>query len=371
MSMPAPTLSADPLRYEPAVESFEEDEAETTRQLDEALRHIADTVFRHEGHAHRSVHAKSHALVQGELSVPDDLPPTLAQGLFATPGRYPAVLRFSSTPGDLLEDAVSTPRGLALKLLGVSGERLPGSEGATTQDLVMVNGPVFSAPSARRFLKTLKLLAATTDKAPGLKKALSAALRGLETLVEAAGGESATLKALGGHPATHPLGERYFTQVPMLHGPYMAKYTLEPESEELLALVDRPIELTGHPDALRDAMRAHFASQGGRWALKAQLCTDLETMPIEDPTVPWPEESSPWRTVATLEVPPQTAWSEARSRAVDDGMAFSPWHGLAAHRPIGSIMRVRRAVYEQSARLRSHRNASPLVEPEPGWSMPD
>ncbi|WP_159107365.1 hypothetical protein [Azospirillum sp. B506] len=49
-----------------------------------------------------------------------------AQGLFARAGNCPATLRLSTTPGDILPDNVSTPRGLVVKMPGVSGERLPG-----------------------------------------------------------------------------------------------------------------------------------------------------------------------------------------------------------------------------------------------------
>jgi hypothetical protein len=45
----------------------------------------------------RGVYAKSHGIVKGELIVPEDLPPVLAQGLFAKPGRYDVVLRLSTT----------------------------------------------------------------------------------------------------------------------------------------------------------------------------------------------------------------------------------------------------------------------------------
>jgi hypothetical protein len=53
----------------------------------------------------------------------------------AKAGTYPAVLRFSTVPGDVLDDNVSTPRALAVKLIGVKGERLAGGEGDTMQDL--------------------------------------------------------------------------------------------------------------------------------------------------------------------------------------------------------------------------------------------
>lgn len=96
---------------------------------------------------------------------------------------------------------------------------MPGSEGATTQDFPMANGLVFGNHGPKAFLKPVKLLAGTTDRAPRDKEVLSAVLRGAENALEALGGESATLKSLGGHPQTHPLGETFFTQVPCLCGP--------------------------------------------------------------------------------------------------------------------------------------------------------
>lgn len=368
MSQPLPPR---PLPYDPAYEVLEDDEGETEQQLIDALLKISETVHRDEGHAYRSVHAKSHGLLQGELEVLPGLPEVFAQGVFLRPQRYPVVMRFSSTPGDLLEDTVSTPRGLAIKLIGVEGERLPGSEEAVTQDFVMVNGPVFSTSTAKQFAKSLKLLASTTDKVPRLKNALATTLRGIETLLEKAGTESATLKALGGHPATHPLGETYFTQVPMRYGPYMAKLSLGPVSPELTALTGVHVELKDHPNALRDALVDHFARAGGTWVLRVQLCTDLDKMPIENASVAWSEEDSPYVTVARLYVQPQVAWSEARSRVVDDGMAFSPWHGIAAHRPFGSIMRVRKAAYAAAASYRSERNSKLVNEPRAAVNLPD
>ena len=74
--------------------------------------------------------------------------------------------------------------------------------------------------------------------------------------------------------------------------------------------------------------------------------------------------------MATIRVQPQTAWSEARSAAVDDGMSFSPWHGLAAHRPLGSIMRVRKQAYEMGKRFRAERNGRMIEEPRQAKSLP-
>lgn len=357
------SLSPPPLRYHETLEHIEPDEMETAEELIETLTGINQTTLEHEGHAVRSVHAKSHALLIGEFIVPDDLPRELGQGIFARPGTYPVVMRLSTVPGDILDDSVSTPRGMAIKIIGVEGQRLPGSEDATTQDFVMVNGPAFQAPNAKKFAGALKLAAATTDRAEGAKKALSAVLRGTEKVIEAFGGKSTTLLALGGQPETNPLGDTYYSQVPMRFGDYVAKVSVAPRSPNLTALTDATLNVNGKPNGLRDAMVEHFAVEGGEWDLRVQFYTDAETMPIEDASVPWPEEKSPYLEVARLVLKPQPAWDEVRRAAIDVGLAFSPWHGVVDHRPLGSVMRARRIAYKVMAKFRAHHNKVVIKEP--------
>ena len=367
MTDPIPTTLANPppLLYDPSVEAPEADEAHTIDELVRTLLKISDTTYKDSGQGLRSVHAKSHALLRATVRVLP-LPAVLAQGLFAAPATYDAMIRISTSPGDVLDDSVSTPRGFALKVIGVEGEHLPPrgiGAASTTQDFLLVDGPAFLAPNAKKFLGNLKLLASTTDKIPNLKKAFSAVLRGAETALEAVGGESGTLKGLGGHPKTNPLGETYFSQVPFLFGPYMAKWSVAPVSPALIALKDAPVDLDDKPNGLREAMTAYFADQSGEWELRVQLCTDLKEMPIEDASVVWPEDKSPFVAVARISASSQEAWSEARSVEIDDGLSFSPWHGLAAHRPLGSINRARREAYPSSADARSPRGRCPIHEP--------
>ncbi|NBB12259.1 catalase family protein [Pseudomonas sp. SLFW] len=361
--LPVTRLPVVPLPFEQSFEEIPDDEAETSKELAETLHSIMETTFKDEGHANRSVHAKSHGLLKGRLIVPEGLPPQLAQGAFAKPGTFPAVMRFSTNPGDILDDKVSTPRGLALKVIGVEGPRLPGSEGDVTQDFVMQNAKAFTAANPKAFLRTLKLLAKTTDKAPGMKKAFSALLRGVESTIEAMGGESGTLKSLGGHPQTHILGETFYTVVPLLYGPYYAKISVAPVSETLTALTDKHVDFGGNPDGLRQAVLDYFAQHGGVWEVRVQLASDLKKMPVEDASVVWPEDVSPYVTVARVEVDPQPSWSPEHVREIDDGMAFSPWHGLQAHRPIGGVMRVRKPSYEMSSGFRAAHNGCPVHEP--------
>ena len=353
-----------PVRFSPSVERPDGDEAKTTQALIATLRYINEKTFADGGHAIRSVHAKTHGILQGYLEVDTGLPGDLAQGLFAKPGRYPVVMRFSTIPGDILDDSVSTPRALAIKVIGVEGERLEGSEGDVTQDFVLNNGPAFGAPNPKRFLARLRLLARTTNRAQRLKKILSAVMRQVQkVIVVITGRPNSTVATLGGHPETHILGDTFYSQAPLRFDDFIAKISVAPKSPELRALTRSPLNVNGVPNGLREAVLDFFKKNGGVWEVRAQLCTDLEHMPIENAAVVWSEEVSPYQRIARITVKPQLAWSEVRSSVVDDDMSFTPWHGLAAHRPLGGIMRVRKAAYEAAKKFRAERNGRVIQEP--------
>jgi hypothetical protein len=365
--------SQEPLEFRADMERIDDDEADVAIAIGRTMRGIAETVLEDEGRAERGVHAKSHGIVIGELRVHEGLPSSLAQGLFARPATYPVVMRLSTIPGDVLDDRVSVPRGMAIKVIGVDGERLPGSESEVTQDFLMVDAPAFGQATPRDFLQGLKGLAATTDKVPALKRGLSTFLRGAEKTLEAMGLESSLLKTLGGHPLTHILGETFYTQLPLLYGRHVAKLSLVPVSDHLLALKGLPLDsfvASGSPNPIREAVIDHFEHHGGQWELRVQLCTNLQSMPIEDGSVTWPEAESPYVTVATLDAGVQNVWSSGRVAQVDLGMAFSPWQGLAAHRPLGALNRVRKSAYGASARYRAQANGQVLREPRSRHDLP-
>lgn len=350
------------VRYSSDVETVTLDEPQVIRELSDTLRDILETTSKDYGHAVRAVHAKSHGILRGELEVLPDLPTELAQGIFAKPGRHGAIIRISTNPGDLLHDSVSVPRGLALKIIGVEGERLEGAEG-TNQDFIFVNGPAFPAPDPAAFLKNLKLLAGTTDRAEWAKRGLSAVLRGAEKALETVGGESATLQTLGGAPNVHPLGETYYTQTAFRFGDHIAKLSLEPASDSLTRHTGQVIDTRGRPDAIRDTVAADMQTGDAVWNLRVQLCRDLDRMPVEDPSVLWDESLSPFVTVARLHVLAQTGWSEDAAELVDEHMRFSVWTGVQAHRPLGAINRARREPYRMSSDFRSEFNGCPIHEP--------
>ncbi|EJW12694.1 Catalase [Rhodovulum sp. PH10] len=351
-----------PLRFAPWFEQPEPDEADTARRIAAALAGHA------EGDAPlRRLHARTHGLLRGELQVLENLAEPLAQGLFAEPATYETVVRLSSHAAEG-DDGATAPRGMAVKVLGVSGERLPGSENDLTQDFVLVNAPAASAGGEHP-------LPAGLDAADG-GRTTAASTWGLAAMMRAGGavmgavGGGVLASALGTAGAGHVLGETFYSQAPLLYGPYIAKIAIAPVSPELIALTGTRLSVAGRPDALREEVVAFFREQGGEWDVLVQLCTDLATMPIEDASVRWPEEASPYLRVARLRIPAQEAWSPQRAETVDAGLSFSPWHGLAAHRPLGRVMRLRRETYAAVAAARARRIGRALAEPRSFDDLP-
>ncbi|AYD04692.1 catalase family protein [Neorhizobium sp. NCHU2750] len=351
-----------PVPYTPEVESVEEDEQKTIAELNETFDIILDKTAEDYGHAVRSVHAKAHGILEATMTVKDDLPPELAQGLFARPGTYKTYMRISTNAGDILPDAISLPRGLALKVVDIPGGRLPDAEGST-QDFVMVNSPVFQAKNTKKFLGSLKMLAKTTDRMEGTKEVLSDALQGINTALETVGLSSPTVQSLGGAPDGDPLGQTYYTVTPFRYGDYIAKFSLRPVNRDLTALTGKQIDTKDQPDAIRDAVQAEMQHLAGEWEFCVQLCRDLEKQPIEDPTTQWDENDAPFMAVATLRAEPQDSWSDANVQKVDEAMRFSIWTGLAAHEPLGNINRACKATYAHSAKFRASFNRCPIHEP--------
>jgi hypothetical protein len=280
-------------------------------------------------------------------------------------------MRFSTNPGDILPDSISTPRGLAVKVIGIqNAEMLPEHAGQTTQDFVLVNSPVFGVPDSEGFLKQVQLLAKHATDSQSLKQLVSTSARAAESAVEILGGESALLKQFG-HPETNLLGETYYSQVPLRYGTCIAKISVAPFSESLRELTAQDLEIGGNYSALRDAVVHFFRQQGAEWEIGVQLCTDLSRMPVEDASVEWPEKESPYMPVARIVIPAQDAYSPARRVFFDELLSFSPWHALAVHQPLGNVMRARRQAYLAASQYRHAMNGRELLEPASLEKIPD
>ena len=335
------------------------------------MQHITRKMAARYRHAYRPVHAKSHGVVVGTMEVLGDLPEELAQGMFVPGASYPVVMRFSTNPGDMLADNVSSPRGLALKVLNVPGEQTAANAGATTQDFVCINANAFGAPDPAGFLKQIKLFDDNLDTSEGVKHAVSVAARAANSVLKVVHLPSATLEGIGA-AAVHPLGESFSTVAPLRYGAYVAKIGFAPGSENLKELTGKGIDLDEDYNALQLQIKRFFHKESAVWDVKVQLALQAEPgaeekdkdFPIEKADTPWPEEKSPWRTVARITIAAQDSYSDARQLFVDEQMSFSPWHALAAHQPLGGIMRSRLKAYEEARKYRAQRNGREITEPK-------
>jgi hypothetical protein len=295
----------------------------------------------------RRVHVKSHGCLHGELHVSEAVPEELRSGLFAAPATYPALVRFSNGRRRAQRDSARDTRGMAIKLFGVKGAKLlPEEADALTQDLLLLNFPSFFASDAADFA--------------ALSRAFDRDGHPLRYLLPLNPSRWRLAQAWSLLRATAPVRTpllRYWSQVPIRCGKVAVQLSALPH------LPAPPVQGDlAHPDCLREALIAQLERGPIEYDLCLQLQTDPVRMPIENARVPWSEDLSPPRAVARLHLPQQRFATPTRE-AYAESLAFTPWHGLSEHRPLGSINRMRRAVYRASAQLRRERAGTPAREP--------
>ena len=355
--------------YGESVETVTDGEAEVIDGIIATMTRESRTVAERDGQTVRASHAKSTGLLKGTLTVLPGLPEPLRQGLFASADSYPVLLRFAQGPGEKLSDSVSTHRGVSIKVLGVDGPKLPGHD-AATQDFVFATGAAFPQSGASTFLTAIKGIQKGTGLPEAVKQAVSSVSRVTNAAFQALGTDSPTFGFFG-HTKRNPLADAYFSQAALRYGDYIAKMGLFPVSPELVAMVDQTLDTGADPDAFRHAVVDHMRVLGAEFELRVQLCTDLDAMPVENASVPWPEDQSPYTVVARVSIPAQDAYSAARQAYFDEILSFQPAHALAAHRPLGSLMRARLKTYQALSSYRHAQNHQKQTEPATPDEVPD
>ena len=354
--------------YVPYSDALEQPGAEEDRQIDaivEALHGNNEWAYKKFHHGLRDAHAKTLAVLRGELIVYPDLAPELAQGLFAQPRSYPVITRLSTTSGVIRSDQIRGVHGLAIKvLLDAPGERILADDDATTQDLLLVTHREFPFADVRAYLRRgmplAWLLARLSDA--GLS-AVGALLTRAKSGLARVGVALPNAVEIFIEPNTHILGQTFYSSAPIRWGDHVAKFEIVPLSESVTTLAGTPLPADAGYDAYRSQVFDFFATNNAEFELRAQLCTDLARMPIEDATVPWPEELSPHIGVAKLRYGQQNPDSPDRRRFGDDVLSYNSWRGLAAHRPLGPINRLKLKVYEASSTFRHDKNNVRPLEP--------
>ncbi len=339
-----------PLPYTDSVETVPPDEAEAIQRVVAAVKRVLADSQSKSGNFHADVHVKTHGYAQAKLTVLPNLPDELAQGLFSQPEAYSAVVRFSNSASRPLPDAVPDGRGMAVKVLGVHGEVIDQEQDdRPVQDFVMINHPVFFAANAADFLRLEEAVVKAEDQP--VAAAQEAFTAGDWNPFNWHWRELLRVTEIAAHLPAHPAGNTYFSMSPIRYGQYVAKVRVKPMGDRHDSYLEMLTRLGTNSDAMRLALEETLRSEQVTFEFQVQLRTSEATMPIEDATVEWPERESPYRTVAHLLLPRQNI-EFLRLEEAYRNLAFNVWHGLAAHRPLGGINRVRRAVYPVSAAWR-------------------
>ncbi|MFO0747205.1 MAG: hypothetical protein U1F43_16300 [Myxococcota bacterium] len=285
----------------------------------------------------RALHTKAHTAAVGELRVA--APAELRAGVFAVDRTWPVYLRFSNGSPGKSSDKRPDIRGIGLKLVGVPGKKLiPPLADAVTQDFLLIQTDVAGVRDPDEFLTLVRL----SRKGQALL---------LPRLIGALGFRRAFAIARGflkmpkvRSYATSP----FFTAVPLQIGGEAVKLALMPKLDG--AGAGAAGAATSGPSALRDDLVDRLAKGPMTWTLMAQRFVDEATTPIEDASVRWPVEKSPWVALGELVVPAQDV-TGARGQEIEglvESLSFDPWHALPDHRPLGSMMRARAPAYRES-----------------------
>jgi len=369
----------------------------------------------------RAFHAKTQACVRGEFQVKVPAGFTAAKvGVFANDASYPVWLRLSNGVAYFQKDKEVDVRGLAMKIMDVPGPKLnPGQETSTTQDFIAINTPTSFTTDAVSLIDFVEVTVAAklqqqraTDWASGVlshlplfvpKDALAERFGMLAGMVGPGGylvkpGNERLLAFLLSKlvPATWKqgslLGARFWSQSAFAMG--------VDEGDPMTAQAREAAKLVFEPGVVVDAS-APGAQQmpDGAWCqstpktpdtaddnylhtnlatqmkqrdtcivVKMQLQTDPVHQLIEDTTVEWQERDSPFTTVGFVRVPKVNLDdpSLGSKQAFCNNLAFTPWHALPDHRPLGNFQRARLKVYNALAVKRgamADRATGALVEP--------
>lgn len=333
----------------------------------------------------RGVHPKSHGCVKAWFEINSDIKQHLQVGLFSTPGKkFDAFIRFSNAAARLGPDISATgehgSRGMAIKVLNVGGEVLIDDHGASNQDFLMINQPVFAFANTEDYLRLTRILVKNNDNPAAFFSPLKLqdpALieeqkRQIQAYIEAENISQEDIQRIldtfkivqkiQASAVANPLGIQYFSAAPFLFGcNKVMKFSVRPVSQ--ISHSEFPVNPSA--DYLREALsETMHKNKAIVFDFMIQVRDD-DAMDIENASSLWDENRFPFIKVAKITIPaPQVEIDLEQHKAHCESLAFTPWHSLVEHRPIGSINRLRKPVYQASAKYRNE------AEPDPTNRLP-
>lgn len=333
----------------PADEQIPPGEAAMTQDIIQTAVRIVDQ-HRESTRYLRDAHAKAHGCVKAEVQVLPDLAAELRQGVFSEPGKtWQATVRLSNGNAYPQFDSIRDARGMAIKLLDVPGKPLLADQANRhEQDFVMFSHPNFFVSDVAEYRQNV---AAQADG-----KSVMAFFPGWDPRTWQVRHLFIALATLSPAPDS-PTQTTYFSVSPYKFGGANAKFRVMPDPGSCPAYV-LPKQNQDLPNFLRSALNQQLSTDRvpACFVLQIQRQDANTYMPIEDTSIEWRESDAPFETVAKINVPAQDFDTPALNLQCDN-QSFNPWFGLEAHRPIGGINRLRKAVYEAISDYRHSRNA--------------
>ncbi|MEQ1815136.1 MAG: catalase family protein [Nitrosomonas sp.] len=330
-------------------------EGATTLAITESIQQTIKSRYANDLPALRHVHSKAHGCVLADFQVNQTLQDEHQHGIFQSGASYKAWIRFSNGDSDAKrEDKEGDGRGMAIKLMGVPGEKLLPDE-SHTQDFVMINHPVFFINDPQKYLSLIESLSSSS-----LLARLSAPLSlGIEGSIIAA--------KINGKKIRNPLYTRYWSMVPYQLGTGSNRRAMKFSAKPCRQLDNTPqSDQLEDPNYLRTAMKNHLDTDAACFDFLIQT-RDTRTaagtaLSVELATNEWEESAAPFFKVATITIPKQD-FDKPEQHKFCENLSYTPWHSVIEHRPLGGVNRIRRVVYTSTANLRRSINAVKPVEP--------
>lgn len=326
-------------------ESIAKNEYEYTKKIE---KDFLDTLKKQttESLTRRAVHGKHHGIVKATFKVDNSLLDTKDRvGIFSDNKEYKCWIRFSNGNGLPKSDSEPDVRGMAIKLMGVSGKKILEDEiDAQTQDFLMINTKSFFIHDLDSYVD---FVAASKD---GLKGIAKFALLHPKT--------SYNIYKIMNQNISNPLETAFYSTTSYKLGNSAIKFGARPCLGENLSK-----NTNKSTNFLKEAMVKTLNQKDVCYDFMVQIRKgSLENMPVEDATKEWSEKESPYIKVATINIPKQI-FDTPKQNDFAENISYTPWHSLPEHKPLGFTNRVRKVVYNTISKYRHSQNGKASKEP--------
>ncbi|MEG0857369.1 MAG: hypothetical protein RSG52_12920 [Terrisporobacter sp.] len=296
------------------------------------------------GKTEREAHPKCVGLLKAYFLVDKNLPHKYKVGLFKDNKIYPALIRFSNSNPKIKSDKFRDIRGMSIKLIDVKGEKGMEDE-KHTQDFVLISMKTIPLGTLEKFHDLIYHITKSNPLVFAINFIREKNIYIIPEMIK-------NMK----HDTSH-LDIRYFSTTPYMFGDEIVKYCVVPRKSYTSTL---PKKLTN--DYLTVNMQKHLLRSEAVFDFMVQFYVNEEETPINDASIPWNREKSPFIKVGEIRIPKQEFTTKERFD-LGEKLSFSPGHAMKSHRPVGDLNLGRMKIYKEMSKSRHFRNKESLFEP--------